>query len=307
LNDGTDNNIYLNNLITMKQETLKERILKSLKIVNRTKYCILLIPAIMLWLLISATFILAWEEKLFVSDAVIMLTIFITLLTILYYFPIILLWTIIKRYLKLRFIFLIIIITIWILFIHGLSWINVLMLVLANIIVYILIVFLLKNSYYTFTQKITIKDTKNNNKWMILLTIFMIWSLVISLSRGDAIATAVLENHNLLFVWIIFSIIVIVLNAFWIYFLISRKKRGVDILRWFFILNIVYMIFIYIFIFSDFEFAKQVYVDSRIERWLNPNEDRFTPLSQGLSGLLSILFFLYIIQFINKKKEYFDK
>lgn len=142
---------------------------------------------------------------------------------------------------------------------------------------------------------------------MVILLIFMIWYLTKNIRTIFTNLDFITKLNYYDCITIIFLWFIILFNILWIYFLLSKKKIWIKILKTFFIINIIHVIFITTFSLLNFEDSKKSYIESRISKWLNENSERFTPTFIILSWVVSILFLSYIISYINKSKEYFTK
>ena len=162
----------------------------------------------------------------------------------------------------------------------------------------------------------TIKKEKQNKRMpigMILLSVFLIWNLFkqlgIVLSGRTSLDANIPIHYNLLGLGSILFFIMIFLNTFSIYTIFYKKRWGYKILISFFILSILLIIFMYTLSISDVEVLREFALRSRIERGLSTKGIDFAinSIILGLSSLLNSIFYLVLIYYVHKKREYFSK
>ncbi|MEK6844056.1 MAG: hypothetical protein AABX83_01375 [Nanoarchaeota archaeon] len=154
------------------------------------------------------------------------------------------------------------------------------------------------------------KQKKKMPVGMILLIIFLIWNVLkqagTALSGHVSVDAGLLNYYNLSLLGNIFFFIIITLNILSIYAIFTKKKWGYKILISFFILNIVLIIFTYFLSISNTDLLKELAFKSRTERGLHTNAIEYlNPAVLGIISLLFSIFYLLLIYYVYKKKNYF--
>lgn len=160
-----------------------------------------------------------------------------------------------------------------------------------------------------------IKKDKQKKKipvGMILLSIFLIWNIFKQvrtvLSGHVSVDFGILDYYNLLIIGNILFFVMLTLNILSIYAIFSRKKLGYKILLFFFILNILLIVFMYILSISNLDLLKGLAFQSRRERGLSTEAIDFAinPIILGIVSLLFSIFYLFLIYYVHKRKDYFN-
>lgn len=147
-----------------------------------------------------------------------------------------------------------------------------------------------------------------------LLMIFFILGILNKVSgvvsSKIGIGAMIWDRAGLLWLLGILGWVFLGLNVAALYVLLGRKKWGVKFLYGYFGLNILMIIVGLSLVLLDFEFFRESYLQSRIDRGMSMSEEWakiITPLLGILTMSGGVLFYAYLGYYVFKKRGYFVK
>jgi len=147
---------------------------------------------------------------------------------------------------------------------------------------------------------------------IILLGIFIAWGMINLILRilfaETSSDTIILNHYNIAWIGYVINTVSLIFGIMALYSIIAKKNWGVKVLYLFFAFNVFCMLLFTILSLLDFEFAKDTYIQSRINRGLSIENTKkiMNSATAIIMSILYVVFYSLLGRYIHKKRDYFS-